>query len=74
MSAPEERTDRELLRAYHQQGDVEARERLIEQYLPLVFDPDTQVVVMITTDRRHSWPLRNTPGMAHFRVPNAYRE
>ena len=36
MSAREEKTDRELLRAYHQQGDVEARERLIEQYLPLV--------------------------------------
>ena len=27
---------RDLLRAYHEQGDLEARERLIEQYLPLV--------------------------------------
>ena len=27
---------RELLRAYHEHGDLEARERLIEQYLPLV--------------------------------------
>lgn len=30
------RTDRELLRRYHGRGDLEARERLIEQYLPLV--------------------------------------
>jgi RNA polymerase sigma-B factor len=29
-------TDRELLRRYHEDGDVEARERLIEQHLPLV--------------------------------------
>ena len=29
-------TDRELLRRYHQGGDLEAREQLIEQYLPLV--------------------------------------
>jgi RNA polymerase sigma-B factor len=29
-------TDRELLRRYHELGDVEAREELIEQYLPLV--------------------------------------
>ena len=36
MSAAPERTDRELLRRYHHHGDVEARERLIEQYLPLV--------------------------------------
>src|ERR671918_924091 len=36
MAASEEKTDRELLRRYHQGGDVEARERLIEQYLPLV--------------------------------------
>jgi RNA polymerase sigma-B factor len=35
VSAPE-KSDRELLRRYHQQGDVEARQRLIEQYLPLV--------------------------------------
>jgi RNA polymerase sigma-B factor len=33
---PEERADRDLLRRYHEQGDLEARERLIEQYLPLV--------------------------------------
>ena len=33
---PEEKTDRDLLRRYHSQGDLEARERLIEQYLPLV--------------------------------------
>jgi RNA polymerase sigma-B factor len=32
----QEKSDRELLRRYHQQGDVEARQRLIEQYLPLV--------------------------------------
>ncbi len=31
-----EKADRELLRRYHEGGDVEARERLIEQYLPLV--------------------------------------
>jgi RNA polymerase sigma-B factor len=30
------RTDRELLRRYHELGDVQAREELIEQYLPLV--------------------------------------
>jgi RNA polymerase sigma-B factor len=30
------RTDRELLRRYHELGDLEAREELIEQYLPLV--------------------------------------
>jgi RNA polymerase sigma-B factor len=30
------RTDRDLLRRYHDGGDLEARERLIEQYLPLV--------------------------------------
>src|SRR5919106_2001350 len=36
MGVPEEKSDRELLRRYHQGGDVEARERLIEQYLPLV--------------------------------------
>ena len=35
MSASE-KADRELLRRYHERGDVEARERLIEQYLPLV--------------------------------------
>jgi RNA polymerase sigma-B factor len=29
-------TDRELLRRYHEDGDLEARERLIEQHLPLV--------------------------------------
>ncbi len=29
-------TDRELLRRYHEGGDLEAREQLIEQYLPLV--------------------------------------
>jgi RNA polymerase sigma-B factor len=28
--------DRELLRRYHESGDLEAREQLIEQYLPLV--------------------------------------
>jgi RNA polymerase sigma-B factor len=28
--------DRELLRRYHERGDLEARERLIEQYIPLV--------------------------------------
>jgi RNA polymerase sigma-B factor len=32
----EEKADRELLRRYHGRGDLEARERLIEQYLPLV--------------------------------------
>jgi RNA polymerase sigma-B factor len=36
MSVPPEKTDRELLRRYHERGDLEARERLIEQYLPLV--------------------------------------
>ena len=33
---PEERNDKELLRRYHERGDTQARERLIEQYLPLV--------------------------------------
>jgi RNA polymerase sigma-B factor len=33
---PEARNDPELLRRYHQRGDTQARERLIEQYLPLV--------------------------------------
>jgi RNA polymerase sigma-B factor len=33
---PEEKTDQELLRRYHEQNDLEAREKLIEQYLPLV--------------------------------------
>jgi RNA polymerase sigma-B factor len=36
VSAAPERSDRELLRRYHKRGDIEARERLIEQYLPLV--------------------------------------
>ena len=36
MSVPQEKADRELLRRYHERGDLEARERLIEQYLPLV--------------------------------------
>ncbi|TMJ97757.1 MAG: RNA polymerase sigma factor SigF [Actinobacteria bacterium] len=35
MAVPE-KADRELLRRYHERGDLEARERLIEQYLPLV--------------------------------------
>jgi RNA polymerase sigma-B factor len=30
------RADRELLRRYHEGGDLEARQQLIEQYLPLV--------------------------------------
>jgi RNA polymerase sigma-B factor len=33
---PEKKNDKELLRRYHERGDTEARERLIEQYLPLV--------------------------------------
>jgi RNA polymerase sigma-B factor len=36
MTVSEEKTDRELLRRYHDGGDLQARERLIEQYLPLV--------------------------------------
>jgi RNA polymerase sigma-B factor len=36
MTVPEQKTDRDLLRRYHERGDLEARERLIEQYLPLV--------------------------------------
>ena len=36
MSATGGGTDRELLRRYHADGDLEARQRLIEQYLPLV--------------------------------------
>ena len=46
MSAPQRRSaqtpekareeDRELLRRYHEQGDVSAREKLIEHYMPLV--------------------------------------
>ena len=36
MSVPQENADRELLRRYHVGGDLQARERLIEQYLPLV--------------------------------------
>jgi RNA polymerase sigma-B factor len=31
-----ERNDRELLRRYHEEGDLQARERLIEQYMSLV--------------------------------------
>jgi RNA polymerase sigma-B factor len=33
---PEEKNDQELLHRYHEQDDLEAREKLIEQYLPLV--------------------------------------
>ena len=33
---PEERNDQDLLRRYHEQNDLVAREKLIEQYLPLV--------------------------------------
>jgi RNA polymerase sigma-B factor len=33
---PEEKNDQELLRRYHERNDLEAREKLIEQYLPLV--------------------------------------
>jgi RNA polymerase sigma-B factor len=33
---PEERNDQELLHRYHEQNDLDAREKLIEQYLPLV--------------------------------------
>ena len=33
---PEEKNDKELLRRYHEGGDTQAREQLIEQYLPLV--------------------------------------
>ena len=33
---PEGKKDKELLRRYHEGGDTDARERLIEQYLPLV--------------------------------------
>ena len=36
MTAGGARTDRELLRRYHEDGDLEAREQLIEQHLPLV--------------------------------------
>ncbi len=36
MSASGPRADRELLRRYHEGGDLEARQQLIEQYLPLV--------------------------------------
>jgi RNA polymerase sigma-B factor len=36
MTFPNDNTDRDLLRRYHSDGDLEARERLIEQYLPLV--------------------------------------
>jgi RNA polymerase sigma-B factor len=35
MSSQPERADRELLRAYHERGDLTARDRLIEDYLPL---------------------------------------
>jgi RNA polymerase sigma-B factor len=36
VSATGGRTDRELLRRYHTDGNLEARQQLIEQYLPLV--------------------------------------
>jgi RNA polymerase sigma-B factor len=36
VSSPQGRSDRELLRRYHEGGDLDAREQLIEQYLPLV--------------------------------------
>ena len=36
MTEPGGAGDRELLRRYHESGDLEARQQLIEQYLPLV--------------------------------------
>ena len=36
MTAGGPRTDRDLLRRYHEGGDLEARQELIERYLPLV--------------------------------------
>jgi RNA polymerase sigma-B factor len=36
VTEPVGASDRELLRRYHESGDLEARQRLIEQYLPLV--------------------------------------
>ena len=36
MTAAEAGSDRELLRRYHEGGDLEAREQLIERHLPLV--------------------------------------
>src|SRR5688572_5119273 len=36
VSSEQPKADRELLRRYHKRGDLKARERLIEQYLPLV--------------------------------------
>jgi RNA polymerase sigma-B factor len=36
LSVSGPRADRELLRRYHEGGDLEARQQLIEQYLPLV--------------------------------------
>ena len=36
MTAAGGASDRELLRRYHEEGDLEARQQLIEQYLPLV--------------------------------------
>jgi RNA polymerase sigma-B factor len=36
MAGQEERSTRELLRAYHERQDAQARDRLIEQHLPLV--------------------------------------
>lgn len=36
MPRPDEQTTRELLRAYKDRGDLEARARLIEEHLPLV--------------------------------------
>jgi RNA polymerase sigma-B factor len=36
VAVHEQKSDRDLLRRYHERGDLEARERLIEQYLPLV--------------------------------------
>jgi RNA polymerase sigma-B factor len=36
MAVHEPKADRDLLRRYHSEGDVQAREQLIEQYLPLV--------------------------------------
>src|SRR4029453_5348878 len=33
---PEGKNEKQLLRGYHERGDTQAREQLIEQYLPLV--------------------------------------
>ena len=80
MSASGPRADRELLRRYHEGGDLEARQQLIEQWVlsldmtPVQFMLLSQVIIFIL-----GWPLEWTeiivifmpifiPLLAHFNI------